>query len=131
MLGGACIIAVSSAQSRWVGTGVERSSAGLEGGETRDRGRKTVAGGGSDTSTAVKDGGNREMARLGWMGGVQDAGVGQGVFTGVDGVIGDTGEVCHTDGAETARLRGVWSKLSGWNRAWGCFGGSGVVLRRS
>jgi hypothetical protein len=45
MLGGACIIVVSSAQSRQVGTGVERSSAGLEGGETRDRGRKTVAGG--------------------------------------------------------------------------------------
>jgi hypothetical protein len=107
MLGGACILAVSSAQSRQVGTGVERSGAGLEGGDTRDRGRKTVAGGGSDTSTAVKDGGNGEMARLGWMGGVQDAGVGQGVFTGVDGVVGGTGEVCHTDGAETARLWGV------------------------
>lgn len=117
MLDGAGINAVSSAQSRWVGTGVEHSGAGLKGGETRDRGHKTVAGGGSDTSTAVKDGGNREMAHLGssWgeLGSVQDAGGGQGVFTGVDSVIGDAGEVCHTDGTETAHLQGVWGKLSG------------------
>jgi hypothetical protein len=68
MLGGACIIAVSSAQLRRVGTGVERSSAGLKGGETRDRGHKMVAGGGSDTSMAVKDGGTEKwLVWGGWV----------------------------------------------------------------
>jgi hypothetical protein len=121
-----------------VGTGVECSGAGLEGGETRDRGCKTVAGEGSDMFTAMKDGGKREMAclglswgELGWMGSVQNAGGGQGVFIGVDGIVGDTGEVCCTDSTEMACLQGVWGKLSRWSRAWGCFGGSGVVLHCS
>ena len=65
MVGGAGIDAVSSAQLRPVGTGVEHSGAGLEGGETRDGGRKTAAKGGSDMSMAVKDGGDKVTARLG------------------------------------------------------------------
>jgi hypothetical protein len=86
MTGGAGINAASSAQSRQVDTYVERGGTGLEGGETRDGGRKTVRGGGSDISAAVKDGGNDETARLGlsWgeleqMGCVQGADDGPGV----------------------------------------------------
>jgi hypothetical protein len=58
-------VAASLAQSKRVGTGVEHSGAGLEGGETRDGGRKTAAQGDSDMSTAVKDGGSGETACLG------------------------------------------------------------------
>ena len=65
MTGGAGINAVSSAQSRWVGTGVERGGTGLKGGGTRDRDCETVTAGSSDMAAAVKGTGFGEMARLG------------------------------------------------------------------
>jgi hypothetical protein len=78
MTGGAGIDAVSSAQSRRVGTGVEHGGTGFDGGSTRGRGCETGPGGSSDTPAAVKDGGDGETACLGlsWgelerMGGVQ------------------------------------------------------------
>jgi hypothetical protein len=51
------------------------------------------------------------------MGGGQGSGGGQGVFTGVDGVVGDAGGVYHTGGGETARSRGVWGSLVSTRRA--------------
>jgi hypothetical protein len=49
------------------------------------------------------------------MGDGQDAGGKRGALAGADGVVGDTGGVYHTGSGETARLRGVWGKLGGWN----------------
>ena len=68
--GGAGIDAASSAQSRRVGTGVECGGTELEGGEASDRGSKTAAGGDSDMSAVVEDGGNGKTAclRPGWGG---------------------------------------------------------------
>jgi hypothetical protein len=81
-------VAASSAQSKQVGTGVEHSGAGLEGGETRDGGRKTAAQGDSDMSTAVKDGGAEKRlvwgrAEVSW--GVWAVRGGRGVNGGVPG----------------------------------------------
>lgn len=41
-------------------------------------------------------------------------GGGQGVFTGVDSVVGDAGGVYHSNNAEMACLQEVWGKLGGW-----------------
>ena len=65
MLGGAGIDAVSSAQSRRVGTGVERGGTGLVGGSTKGWGCKTAAGGGSGMLAVVRYGGDGETARFG------------------------------------------------------------------
>jgi hypothetical protein len=63
-------------------------------------------------------------------GGGQDTWEEQGVFTGADGVVSDTGGVYQTDDAETARLRGVWGEPGGWGAFWGCPSGSRCVLCR-
>ena len=64
MMGGAGIDSVSLAQSRQAGIGVEHRGAGLGSGRTGGGGREAMAVGGSDTSAAVKDGEDSEMARL-------------------------------------------------------------------
>ena len=64
MVGGAGIDAISSAQSRRVGTSVEHGGTGLDGGSTRGRGDKTAAGGVSDTLVAAKDTSGSETDHL-------------------------------------------------------------------
>jgi hypothetical protein len=58
-------VVASSAQSKWVGTGVEHSGAGLEGGETRDGGRETAAVGDPGTWAVVNDVEGGETSHLG------------------------------------------------------------------
>ena len=53
MMGGAGTDAASSAQSRRVATGVGHGGTGLEGGETRGKGRETGAGGERGPSVGV------------------------------------------------------------------------------
>ena len=55
MTGGAGIDAASSAQSRRVATGVGHGGTGLEGGETRGKGRETGAGGAAVVDGRVVD----------------------------------------------------------------------------
>ena len=92
--------AASSAQSKRVGAGVKHGGTGLGGCETRDCGLETAGRGGSDTSTAVKDGGHRETARLvpswgelGGMGSERRTGCGWGASVGVDGVVNNAAGV--------------------------------------
>jgi hypothetical protein len=114
MTGGAGINAASSAQSRQVDTYVDHGGTGLEGGETRDGGRKTVGGGGSDISAAVKGPGDGETACLGPSRGGRGRINGERrASAGADGVVGDAGGVYQTGDAETARLRGGWGKQGG------------------
>lgn len=49
---------------------------------------------------------------------------GQGVFTGIDGVIGDAGRVYHMDDTKMVHLWGVWGEQGGWDTLWGCSGES-------
>ena len=65
MLGGAGIDAASSAQSRWVGTGVACGSTGLDGISTRDGGAKMAAEEALDMAAAVKGTGDGETTHLG------------------------------------------------------------------
>jgi hypothetical protein len=72
-----------------------------------------------------------ETARLGLSRGeLRWTGDGQGVFTGIDGVIGDDGGVWDMGGSETARLQGSWGELGSWKAFWGRSGASRCVLRR-
>ena len=64
MTGRAGIDAVSSAQSRQVGTGVKYGGTGLNRGSMRGGGDKTVAGGVLDTLVAVKDMGGDESQTI-------------------------------------------------------------------
>jgi hypothetical protein len=86
MTGGAGINTVSSAQSRWVDTGVEHGVTGLGRGETRDGGGKPMAEGGLEMAAAVKgmEGGGTTCSgssrgELELVGHVQGVGGGQGV----------------------------------------------------
>jgi hypothetical protein len=131
-------VAASSAQSKRGGTGVELSSTGLEEVSTRYGGRETAVAGGSDMSAVVEGAGGGETARLrlswgepGWMGSERGIRGERGASVGADSVVGDAGGVCQTDDAETARLRGVWGDLGGWNELWGRSDGSGSMSRRS
>jgi hypothetical protein len=126
-MGGVGIDAVSSAQSKREGAGIEHGGTELDGGSTGGRGHKTGAGRGSDTPEVANDGGDGETTRLGliWgklerMGGEQGVGGGEqntggerGAFAGADGVVGDAGGVYHMVDSETARLRGVRGELGG------------------
>jgi hypothetical protein len=58
-------VAASSAQSKQMGTGVEHSGAGLEGGEMRDGGHETAAVGDPGTWAVVDDVEGSETSRLG------------------------------------------------------------------
>ena len=69
MIGGAGIDAVSSAQSRRVGTGVKYSGMGLNEGSSRGGGSKTAAGGVLDTLVVARDTGGGEADCL-WGSGV-------------------------------------------------------------
>ena len=53
MTGGAGTDTASSAQLRWVATGVGHGGTGLEGGETRGKGRETGAGGERGPSVGI------------------------------------------------------------------------------
>ena len=134
MTGRAGINAVSSAQSRWMGTGVERGGTGLEGGGTRDRDCETVTAGGSDMVAAVKGTGFGETARLGssWgKTGCTDGDRGmdgeRGVLTGVDSVVGNTAGVYNAVGGETVRFCGFGGEQGRWDVFCGCFVGPGNV----
>ena len=87
MVGGAGIDAVSSAQSRWVGSGVGYGSMGPGRGWTRAGGRETVM--------------------VGVMAGV---GSGWGMRAGVDGVVGEAAGVWDIGGSETDGV----DHFSGW-----------------
>jgi hypothetical protein len=126
----------SSAQSKRRGTGAECSGTGLGGVTAGDGDCETTVVGGSDGSAVVENAGSGETARLwsnwgelGWMGVERDAGGERGVLGGADGVVGDAGGAYHTDDAQTARLRGVWGELGGWNELWGCSDRPGGVSR--
>ena len=97
MTGRAGIDAVSVAQSRWVGTGVEYSGTGPGRGWTIAGGHETV------------------MVEV--MAGV---GSGQGVRTGVDSIIGEAAGVWDIGGSKTACFWEVWGEQSGWDMFWGC-----------
>ena len=106
LLGTIGIDAASLAQSKRVGVGVKHGAAELVGGEARDGGCETTAGGGSDMSTAVKDRGNGGTARLGssraelgWMGGKR-------------GCFEESGSVCRRS---RDVVRGPeWGRAGGW-----------------
>lgn len=63
-MGGAGINAVSLAQSRWVGMGVEHGGTRLNGSSTRGGGSKMGAGGVLDMLVAAKDMGGGETDHL-------------------------------------------------------------------
>ena len=138
MSGTAGIDAASSAQSKRSGAGVDGGNTGLREGVVGDGGCRAAGAGGSDALAAVKGAGSGETARLwlswgrlGCIGSDEEVGDERGDSLGADSVVGDTGGVYHTDDAETARLRGVWGVLGGWNALWGCSGGSRCVFRCS
>ena len=105
MLSGAGIDAVSSAQSRRVGTGVECGGTGLVGGSTKGWGCKTAAGGGSGMLAVVRYGGDGETARFGGFWGEL------GCWESFQGCSdGSPGVFCHSSavvgGAEQGRASG-------------------------
>jgi hypothetical protein len=120
--------AASSAQSKRWGTGAERSSTGLRGGSTRDRGCETAVVGGSaagvvdvtpfprgcrrsSSGTFVGSETLRFRALWGWLGSIgSEHGLGGelGGSLGVDDVVGDVADVWDVRGGETTRLRSRW-----------------------
>lgn len=76
----------------------------------------------------MRDGGWEELE---WVGGEQDAGGDQGMFTDADGVIGDNGEVYHTVDVEMTCFWGIWGEQDGWGMSRGCSAVSRCILRCS
>jgi hypothetical protein len=143
MLGGAGIDATSSAQSRRVGTGVERGGIGLQGGETGDGGCKTGPGGHSDMVAAVEDG--RDDVDVIWGGAVDDVGLGPAAgglgvavrCSGVTvhspgwGIAGGSAVVDgYVDGGVAAGRGGSGHGTTVWGTSWGAQGGLGGGTRR-
>jgi hypothetical protein len=64
-----------------------------------------------------------------WLGCVcRDGGTGseRGMSLGAGGVVAD---MRGTGGGGTTRFGGIWGKLGGWDKAWGCSDESSVVFR--